>query len=165
MKIKIGFVQRPFGIKGEVKIKPITEDISTHYSVGHTLELELNGKTHHLTIESMRMHQKSLLIKFEELKDRTAVEPLHGATIYVHREDLEDPGENEFYFVDLEGCDVYENEKHLGVVSEVLDMPAHPVLRVKTKGDDILVPFVKQFVDDVDIKGKKISINYMEGLY
>ncbi len=165
MKIKIGLIQRPFGIKGEVKIRPETDDIKSYYAVGDVLQLELKNETHEYTIETVRMHQKSLLIKFKELKDRTAVEPLHGATIFVMREKLEDLEDDEFYFIDLEGCTVFEDDKELGVVSEVLDMPAHPVLRVKTKEDDILVPFVKAFVKDVNIDEKKIVIKHMEGLY
>jgi len=46
-----------------------------------------------------------------------------------------------------------------------MDMPAHPVMRVKTKDEDVLVPFVKVFIKDVNLDLKRIDIHYMEGLF
>lgn len=165
MKVKIGFVQKPFGIKGEVKIMPTTEFIEERYQKGKEVELLHQGKIQTLKIESVRKHQGSLLIKFEGLDTLNDVEFFHRAEIQINRDEMHDLKENEYYFYDLEGCDVFDGEKRLGTVSEVMDMPAHPVLRIKTNDEDILIPFVDTFIKDVSLEDRKIYINFMEGLF
>ncbi len=165
MKVKIGFVQKPFGIKGEVKIKPTTDFVEERYQVGETIELVLNQEVKSLVIESIRNHQGSLLVKFEGLDNLNDVEFFHRAEIQIDRETMHDLEEDEYYFVDLVGCEVYDDEKLLGTVKEVMDMPAHPVLRIKTQSDDILIPFVERFIDSVSLDDKEIKIRFMEGLF
>ncbi len=165
MKVKIGIVQKPFGIKGEVKIKPTTDFVEERYQVGETIELVLNQEVKSLVIESIRNHQGSLLVKFEGLDNLNDVEFFHRAEIQIDRETMHDLEEDEYYFVDLVGCEVYDDEKLLGTVKEVMDMPAHPVLRIKTQSDDILIPFVERFIDSVSLDDKEIKIRFMEGLF
>ena len=82
--------------------------------------------------------------------------------------------ENEFldddmyFFCDLEGCTVIDNEtkQELGVVESVEEFPAQLTLSVKSNKTDkiFFVPFVEAFVVDVDIENKKIYINVIKGL-
>ena len=59
---------------------------------------------------------------------------------------------------------VDENDRLLGVVSDVMETAAHAVLRIKTDGKDILIPYVEAFVLKVDAKKNQIKIKWMEGL-
>lgn len=165
MKVKIGFVQKPFGIRGEVKIKPTTDFVDDRYKKGKEVELLLNDVKRNLIIESVRKHQGSLLVKFEGLDNLNDVEFFHRAEIQIDRDEMHDLDQDEYYFVDLEGCQVYDEANLLGVVSEVMDMPAHPVIRIKTEKEDILIPFIERFIASVSIEEKKIVVNHMEGLF
>lgn len=165
MKVKIGFVQKPFGIRGEVKVMPTTDFVEERYKKGREVELLLNNEVKNLVIESVRRHQGSVLLKFEGLDNLNDVEFFHRAEIQIERDEMHELQEDEYYFVDLVGCTVYVSDKELGTVKEVMDMPAHPVLRVKTKEEDALIPFVAKFIEAVDIEAKRIDISFMEGLY
>lgn len=165
MKVKIGFVQKPFGIRGEVKVMPTTDFVEERYKKGREVELLLNNEVKNLVIESVRRHQGSVLLKFEGLDNLNDVEFFHRAEIQIERDEMHELQEDEYYFVDLVGCSVYASNKELGIVKEVMDMPAHPVLRVKTEAEDALIPFVAKFIEAVDIEAKRIDISYMEGLY
>ncbi|NLW15952.1 MAG: ribosome maturation factor RimM [Erysipelothrix sp.] len=165
MKIKIGIVQKPFGIRGEVKIKPTTDFAEDRYKVGNTIELVLNDVTNTYKIESLRHHQGSLLVKFVGLDSLNDVEFFHRAIIQIERDAMHELDEGEYYFVDLVGCDVICDDINLGKVTEVMDLPAHPVLRVKSDDEDKLIPFVDPFIKDVSMDTKTITINFMEGLY
>lgn len=165
MKINIGFIQKPFGIKGEVKIKPTTDFIEERYKVGSNIYLTLNDKTTTYTIQSVRHHQGSLLVKFEGLDSLNEVEFFHKGIIEVDKDERHDLDKDEFYFSDLVGCDVFNENEKIGVVKEVLDLPAHPVMRLTTSGDDILIPFVETFIKEVLLDLRRIDINFMEGLF
>jgi 16S rRNA processing protein RimM len=164
MKIQIGLVQKPFGIKGEVKVKPMTDYIEDRFKVGSSIELLLNEVRHNYVIESVRHHQGSLLVKFEGLDSLNDVEFYHRGIIQVDRNDLDDLEEDEFYFTDIIGFKLQVDGDYVGIVSEVMDLPAHPVLRVKTETDDILIPFVASFIETVDTDEDIIYVKGMDGL-
>lgn len=165
MKITIGVIQKPFGIKGEVKIKPMTDFVEERYKKGNKITLVLGNQNSEYEIQSVRHHQGSLLVKFKELDTLNDVEKFHQGLIQIDRDTMHDLPKDEYYFIDLVGCNVFNKETCLGEVTEVMDMPAHPVLRIKTDDEDILIPFVEQFIDDVSLEEKAIWIKYMEGLF
>jgi 16S rRNA processing protein RimM len=164
MKIQIGLVQKPFGIKGEVKVKPMTDYIEDRFKVGSSIELLLNEVRYNYVIESVRHHQGSLLVKFEGLDSLNDVEFYHRGIIQVDRNDLDDLAEDEFYFTDIIGFKLQVDGDYVGIVSEVMDLPAHPVLRVKTETDDKLIPFVASFIETVDTDEGIIYVKGMDGL-
>ncbi|MFA6660234.1 MAG: ribosome maturation factor RimM, partial [Bacilli bacterium] len=80
-----------------------------------------------------------------------------------NREELE---KGHYYFSDLVGCQIIEEQGNiLGVVSQVEEFPAQITLRVKRQGKaDFFIPFLKEFILEVDISNKKINIRVMEGM-
>ena len=46
-----------------------------------------------------------------------------------------------------------------------MDMPAHPVLRIKTNNEDVLIPFVDAFIVGVNLDSRQIEVSHMEGLF
>ena len=74
--------------------------------------------------------------------------------------------EGDYYFSDLEDCEVYDEESRLlGKVKKVEEFPAQITLRVARKDkQDFFVPFIKEFIVSTDITNKKIVIKVMEGM-
>lgn len=163
-KLNIGSIQRPHGIRGEVKVFPKTEFIKERFSAGLLVELELNGKTTEYEIESARMHQGSVLVKFKGLDSLNDVEFFHKAELYIDKVHRHPLPKGEYYFSDLEGCEVFVDLKKVGVVSEMIDNPAHPIMRVQLDDREVLIPYNKTFVTGVFIDIKRIDVNWMDGL-
>ena len=69
-----------------------------------------------------------------------------------------------FYYDDLIGLDAYDNDEKIGEVVDVMEVPQGAILVIKTKEKEALVPFVSEFIVDVDINNGKILINPIEGL-
>jgi 16S rRNA processing protein RimM len=103
---------------------------------------------------------------------RDAAEALKGAAVQIPRSHFPALSDNEFYWVDLIGLEV-ENLQgvHLGQVSDMMDNGAHPILRVavpqstevtdaKAAPQELLIPFVEQFVITVDRTAKKITVDW-----
>lgn len=162
--ISIGIIQKPHGIRGEVKVFPKTDFIEERFKKGNEITLELNGKKSQQIIETSRMHKGSVLVKFKGLDTLNDVEFFHKGELFIDRDSLHNLPEDEFYFVDLIGCQVYSNDIIQGEISEIIETPAHPVLRVKGSERDILIPFVETFIFAVDIDSRRVDINWMEGL-
>lgn len=163
-KLNIGSVQRPHGIRGEVKVYPKTEFVKERFEPGLLVDLDLNGKVQQLEIESSRLHQGSVLVKFKGLDSLNDVEFYHKAELYIGKEHRHPLPKGEYYFSDLEGCDVYSDLVKIGVVVQMLDNPAHPIMRIKMDDREVLVPYNKAFVAGVFMDVKRIDINWMEGL-
>ena len=162
--LSIGSIQKPFGIKGEVKVFLKTDFVKERFKPGTEVTLELNGKSQKLEIESIRKHQGSLLVKFVGLDSLNDVEFFHKGDILVPEVTRHELPKDEFYFDELVNLEVFSENEKIGFVSEMIDNPAHPIMRVKTPEKDILVPFRKVFVLKVDMEAKRIDVFLMEGL-
>ena len=162
-KIRVGRIVKGFGIKGEVKVKIYTDFPEKRFKSKKTLYIERDTGFLDVVVESVRYHQEHALIKFVGYPDLTSVEPLAQSDLYVDRSSL-DTKETVYYFQLMNMEVVDENDKHIGIVSDVMETPAHTVLRIKTDEKDILIPYVDAFIIKVDEKKNRITIKWMEGL-
>lgn len=164
MKVVIGSVARPFGVRGELKIKLMTDFVEDRFVVGRMLDVVLGNHRQTVEIESVRHHQNTVLVKFKGWDSLNDVEKLYNARLEIDRDTMHDLDEDSYYFIDLLGCVVIADDEEIGTVIEVMDMPAHPVLRIKNDVKVSMVPFVETFIKSVDLNLKRIEINNMEGL-
>ncbi|MFZ9360869.1 MAG: ribosome maturation factor RimM, partial [Candidatus Nanopelagicales bacterium] len=121
-----------------------------------------------LTVASTRWHLSRLLIKFEEIQDRTAVDSVRGKTLVVEVDpNIASLENNEFYEFQLVDLEVFNtNNEKLGVVKEVLPGSAQALIVVKTLDNkEVMVPFVNQLVPVVDVKNKKVVMDPPIGLF
>ena len=99
------------------------------------------------------------ILRLVGIDSRTEIEGLRGALLEVPTELVPEPEEDAFWVFDLVGCNVEREGVVLGVVREVLDRPANDVLVVTVEGgDDLLVPFTRDAVPEVDVPGRRVSI-------
>jgi 16S rRNA processing protein RimM len=99
------------------------------------------------------------ILRLVGIDSRTEIEALRGAPLEVPTELVPEPEEDAFWVFDLVGCNVEREGVVLGVVREVLDRPANDVLVVTVEGgDDLLVPFTRDAVPEVDVPGRRVSI-------
>jgi len=100
------------------------------------------------------------------VRGRTAAEALVGATVIAFREDLEPPAEEEYFQGDLVGLTaVDESGKVLGRVEEIWETGPVPNLVIRAEGkEELVVPFVDDFVSTVDIPGGRLVVKPPEFL-
>lgn len=164
-KLKVGTIVRGFGIKGEAKIKILTDVPEDRFKVKRKLITQINGQELILTVSSLRFHQDHALVTFIGYPDLTSVEPLVGAHLYVNVAEIDTTMHEGYYSFQLIGLKAIDQDGiQLGIVSEVMPTNANDVLRIKTDKNDILVPYLPVFVKEVDLKSGTIKLELWEGM-
>jgi 16S rRNA processing protein RimM len=157
MRLNVGRIGRAHGILGEATIEVRTDDATSRFALGATLETDNNGN---LVVESVRVHNGILLLSFAGYTDRNAVEKLRDVLLYSDV-DIDAPGEDEddYHVLQLIGCRAeLEDGSTLGEVSDVLNLPGQDVLVIKGDSGEVLIPFVRVLVPVVDIAGKRLTV-------
>jgi 16S rRNA processing protein RimM len=148
-----------------VCVEPITDFPERFDSLREVLIKGPDGKPLLVEVEGLRWKGKLALVKLAGVDDRDEAGKYGGALMGVRREDVEPTGEDEYYHFDLVGCRVVDEKgEEVGVVKEVLRMPANDVLVVSGGGREMLVPTVKQVVKEIDLGGQMITIERIPGL-
>jgi 16S rRNA processing protein RimM len=161
----VGTIGRAHGIRGEVSVNVRTDEPERRFARGTVL------RTTHgpMTVAATRWNQARLLVRFEQVPDRTAAERLRGLELRVDVPADERPDDpDEYYDHQLIGLQVESAAGELlGEVSDVLHLPSQDVLVVRRDGRDgrdRLVPFVAQIVPEVDVTAGKVVVEDVPGL-
>lgn len=167
-KLQAGTIIKTVGLNGELKVKSSTFFAEERYQPGNTVYLSKDNKNFKkYTVESYRFYQGFDFIYLEEVLSIEEAKKLIGFNILVDKDELE-LDEDVYFFCDLKGCKVFNNltKEEIGIVKEVEEFPAQITLAVKVKasGKISYIPFVKAFVEEVNISKKEIYINVIEGL-
>ena len=163
-QIKIGVLVNTHGLKGEVKVKPMTDFPDIRFQKGNTINIQYQNTLLPVTIKQVREQKDLLLLTFEGYDDINQVEPWKGSILSIDESQLHELEEDEAYYFELQDCEVYDNENQLlGTVSEVIETGANAVLRVRGERE-YLIPYVKAFVTDFDAEAKRITVKMVEGL-
>ncbi len=163
--ISIARIARPQGIRGEV-IADILTDFPDRFADLDEVTLLRDGKIFSLlNLEQHRFHKGRVLLKFAGYDDPDKAEELRGASLVIHRSELVELEENEYFLFDLEGCEAVTIDGHsLGTVVKVEDFGAAPLLVVKNQDKEFLIPLTLIICPEVDTKSKKIVVNPPDGL-
>lgn len=158
--ISIGKILNFHGIQGEAKVG---------FSSAKRLEEAkcVLVKNQKLTIEKVRFHKNTAIVKFKEIKDINELLAFKGENIYLVKDEVKNSLEEEEYLIDeLIGLNVFDDKDDLvGVVEFISKNAGNDLLSIKPEiGKNILIPFVKELVPIVDIKAKRIVIKPIEGL-
>ena len=162
--VRIGHIAGASGVKGDLRISSYTEHPMDVCAYGPVEDKEGKEK---FVLKPKRMAKGHVIAHADGIDNRDAAERLRGTELFVTREALPPPGEEEFYYNDLIDVPVYAvNGDILGSVIAVHDFGAGTILEVNAKkGKTVLVPFTKDVVPVVDLSAKRIEIDPPEGLF
>jgi 16S rRNA processing protein RimM len=166
MDLVVGRVIRAHGIKGETVVEIRTDDPGGRFTPGAVFRTEPAGAGP-LTVRTVRRHQGRLLVAFAGVTGRVAAESLHGVRLLVEAADDEPADGEDYYDRQLVGLRaVTRAGDQVGEVVEVLHLPAQDVLVIRRpeQDADVLVPFVRDIVPDVDLAGGRVVLTPPPGL-
>lgn len=158
--VAIGRVRRPWGLRGEIKAEPLT-DFPDRFDPGARLWVAGVERT----VERSRTQKGDLYLKLSGFDDPESAEALRDELLEIPESSLHQLEEDEFYNHQLIGLSVHTTTgETLGTVAELLDPGPNTVLVVRGERGEILIPFIDDVVQRVDIAGGVIEIEVIEGL-
>lgn len=172
--VEVGRIADAWGVKGWFKVLPHSADPEALFSSKswYLLPTERGPKTFEgcvrLTVKEAKEHSSSVVAAALDVLDRNAAEALRGSRIFVPRASFPTAKKDEYYWVDLIGLDVINRQDEaLGVVKELLSTGAQTVLVLEYAEDDgkpqeRMIPFVSAYVDDVDLKARRIRVDWQK---
>ena len=163
--LEIGQIVNTNGLKGTLKVKPLTDDI-TRFEDLETVYIQKGKELVEFTIQEVKYSKNMVLLKLEGIDNIEEAEKYKNFYLKINREDAVELEEDSYFIVDIIGCEVYtESQELLGKVIDVFPTGSNDVYTVKnSEGKEILLPAIEDVIKDVDIKNKKIIIHLMEGL-
>ncbi len=162
-RVCVGMVGAPHGVRGEVRIKSETEDPLAIAAYG-PLTTE-DGRT--VEILKARIAKDMVIAALKGVNDRDAAEALKNRRLYVGRDRLPEPDEDEWYYADLIGLEVRDGAgETVGTVTAVQDFGGGDLLEVRLAGGKrtVFVPFTREIVPVVDIAAGHVVIEAPDGL-
>lgn len=163
--LEIGQIVNTNGLKGFLKVKPLTDDI-TRFEKLKTIYIQKAKELIGFKIQEVKYNKQSVLLKLEGIDDITEAEKYKNFYIKISKENAVELEKNSYFIVDIIGCQVYTDEnEYLGNVVDVFQTGSNDVYTLKnSEGKEILIPAIKEVIKNVDIKNKKIVIHLMDGL-
>jgi 16S rRNA processing protein RimM len=166
MRVVVGRIGRAQGIRGEVTVEVRTDSPEERFSPGAGLFLESHpGQSRVVTVATSRWQGGRLVLRLEGVEDRTAAEGLRGGLLEAEV-DITVADDEEYHDAALRGLSVRDSSGvEIGSVTDVLHLPGQDLLAVDRPGAaEVLVPFVRQMVPEVDIAAGYLVIDLPEGL-
>lgn len=165
----VGQIAGARGLNGEFFVRSFTDDPQAIERYG-PLSTELGDRS--LKVHVVGVTKNGLVVRAEGIDDRSGAEALRGLRLYVSREVLPAPDDDEFYHADLIGlvtqiaADGEPSVAPFGRVAAVHDFGAGPILEIERAGaPPLMIPFTRAAVPTVDIEGGRIVIAFLPGLF
>lgn len=154
----IGQITKTHGVKGEVKVIPLTDDPQRFKKLEKVL---IDGEER--AIEGCKLQSKRVILKIEGINSIEEASRYKNKYLEVHREDAAPLSEGHYYIADLIGCMVFDdNDKELGKVYDVIETGSNDVYWVKGGEKEVLIPALKDIVINIDVENSRIVIKPVE---
>lgn len=165
-RIAFSRVIKPHGLRGEVILAPYRgaegslENLETVWNIS-------NGCERKLTVASARKHKGRYIIKITGIDKIEDAEPLVGSELFADISILDKEALQLLVLSVSKDIEVFDAEgNRLGVLEGMIETGAHPVVSVRMEnGKELLVPYVEQFVKDVNIAEKRLVLSPPEGIF
>jgi len=169
-EIILGKIGAVYGIKGWLKIHSYTEEPEAIFDYSPWV-LNLGGNKQNVEVSEWRRHNNGLIAKFSDINDRNDAQLRTGAEIIVADGQLPELPEGEFYWRDLIGMDVVNEQGYnFGKVTDIMETGSNDVLVVKANRNDAfgkkerLIPYLEdQVIKSVSLDNKQIDVDWDPG--
>lgn len=165
--LNVGKIVNTQGLQGEMRVLSVSDFTEERFKKGAILALfdDKDSFVRDVEIASHRKQKNFDIIKFKDMYHINAIEKYKNHTLKVSVESLSGLDDGEFYYHEIIGLDVYENDHLIGQIKEILQPGANDVWVVQRKGKkDLLLPYIPPVILNVDIEANRVDVELLEGL-
>jgi 16S rRNA processing protein RimM len=157
-RVRIAYIRRAQGLRGEVEVEPLTDDPGR---IRPGLSVHTGSSVRE--VETVRGGGKTQVVKLAGVDDRTGAERLRGKYLEVLSSEVQPLPDGSYYHWQLVGLHVVDvGGRSLGRLADVLEYPANDVYVVRSRGAEILVPALGEFVREIDVGAGRMVVDLPE---
>ena len=155
--LMIGQIVKPQGVRGEIKVLPMTDDPERYLDLEYVF-LDEKGETQ-LEVTGARIREGFAYITLDGITDRDQVERMRNMFLYIDRANAAPLPEGRYYVADLIGMQVSDDKgNELGKLVDVMQAGGNDVYEVKGKRV-FRFPAIKKVLKNVDIEAEKLTLD------
>ncbi len=152
-KFVIGEVLKPQGIRGELKVRPLTDDAERFKKLKKVI---IDGEVH--TVTGAKITPNGVFLSISSVCDRNTAELFRGKLLYINREDSIRPEEGRYFIVDVIGCDIFDEQLKIGTITDVTSAKTDIITAITPSGKTVRFPFLKDAVRQIDVENKRFEV-------
>ena len=159
--IEIGKIVNTYGIKGQLKIDPYTDNIKRFEKLK---KIYINEKEY--LIENVKYIKNIVILKLQGINTIEQAEEYRNLYMYIDRKDAIKLPKDTYFIRDLIGIEVYTNDgEKLGIIDDIFKTGSNDVYVVRNSlGKQILLPAISSVIEKIDLENKKVTVNLIKGL-
>lgn len=163
--VTIGKIERPFGVRGEFKVRSLSDVPGRLACLKEIQILERTGRMSQRTVTHIRLVGSTYIMGLAGMTTPEEAGMLRGGLIQVPRTSPTELSPDVYRECDLIGMTV-ENERgdEVGVIETILEIPDNRVFVVRRGGQEVLIPAAKSYVTSVDLTGCRMRVRGIEDL-
>ena len=160
--IRVGYVANTHGIKGDLKIYPLTEEPDRFEQ---DIDFYIGDENLKVKIDKTRFYRGMVYIKLENYDNINDVLKFKGKYISIDKKNRIELPKDTYYISDLIGMEIVNKGEIIGVVKDVLLNSTNDIYICETSSKkEFMIPVVKEFVKIVDLEQRKIFVELIEGM-
>ena len=161
----LGKVSGTHGIRGELKISCYSGEYDTLMSLRTLLIRGEHGDLLEAEMDSARLHGGRAVVRLKKFDSINAVSHLVGRELVIHRSQLPETEDGEYYWHDLIGLRVLVNDgSELGIIADIFATGSNDVYVVRSGDREYLIPALEEVVREVDLTAGTMKVSPLEGL-
>ncbi len=163
--LEIGKIVGTHGLRGDLKVRPLSGDPDLLLNVDHTFVRLASGEVQQYEIVRQTLHKKQILLRFKGVDSINQVEQLIGCQLELPEDELPELSDDEYYWAELEGVRVVDRQRgEIGRLVSIFTTAAHDTYVVDGPYGEVMIPAVHQFVVSVDFSEGTMQVDLPDGL-
>ncbi len=163
--VTVGRIERPFGVKGEIKVRPLSDVPGRFEGLRSVSLLARNGQILETSVTHVRRAGDEFILGLTGLTTPEDASFWRGGFIRTIRGTVPELPDDQYYECDLIGLTVSTEEgQPIGVLEEIWNLPGNPVFVVRQGAKEILIPAAKELIGNVDLAARKMTVRLIDGL-
>lgn len=163
--VTVGQIERPFGVRGEVKVRPLSDVPGRFEGLKRVSLMGRDGRTLETSVTHVRRAGDRFILGLAGLTTPEEASLWRGGYIQTIRGVVPDLPDGQYYECDLIGLTVYTEEgRAIGRLEEVWNFPGNPVFVVRQEEKELLIPAAKDVVRAVNLPARTMTVRMIDGL-
>lgn len=156
--IAIGRIRSAHGLKGFLKIMSFSGETDHFFSLENVYIIQ-KGSERQMIVEEVKPAGREILIKFKGIDNPENAKLFSGSEIFAEKNNAAPLKKGEFYHADLLHCNLIFNGIAVGSIVSIWNNGKKDYLEIKKKdGSVCMIPFIEQFIGNVDLDERTIIL-------